>query len=48
MRRLMMYLTSNKFIKPNIIKNERGTWIETFQLYKKAMKVIEGDKKIMI
>ena len=47
-RRLMVYLTSNKFIKPNIIKNERGTWIETFKLYKKSLKVIKGDKQIMI
>ena len=48
MRRLMTYLTSNKYIKPNIIKNEKGTWIETFQLYKKALKVIEGNRKIMV
>ena len=48
MRRLLTYLTSYKYIKPNIIKNEKGTWIETFQLYKKAMKVIEGNRKIMV
>ena len=48
MRRLMMYLTSNKYIKPNIIKNERGTWIETFKLYKKSIKVIEGNKVILV
>jgi bloom syndrome protein len=48
MRRLIMYLISNKFMKPNVIKNEKGTWIETFRLYKKSMKVIEGSKKIII
>ena len=48
MRRLMMYLTSNKYIKPNIIKNQKGTWIETFKLYKKSMKVIGGEKKIKV
>jgi len=48
MRRLMSYLVSNKFIKPNIMKTYRGMWIETYQLYKKAMKVINDEKKIKI
>ena len=48
MRRLMSYLVSNKFIKPNIMKTYRGMWIETYQLYKKAMKVINNEKKIKI
>ena len=48
MRRLIMYLLSNKYIKTNILKNPKGTWIEALQLYKKAMKVLNEDKKILI
>ena len=48
MRRLIMYLLSNKYIKTNILKNPKGTWIEALQLYKKAMKVLNEGKKILI
>ena len=48
MRRLMSYLVYNKYIKPQIIKNQKGTWIEAYQLYKKAIKVINDEKKILI
>ena len=40
--------TDNKLIKPNIMKTYKGMWIETYQLYKKAMKVINDEKKIKI
>jgi len=48
MRRLIMYLVSNKYIKTNILKNPKGTWIEALQLYKKALKVLNEGKKILI
>ena len=48
MRRLIMYLLSNKYIKTNILKNPKGTWIEALQLYKKALKVLNEGKKILI
>ena len=48
MRRLIMYLVSNKYIKTNILKNPKGTWIESLQLYKKALKVLNEKKKILI
>ena len=51
MKRILLYLVSNKYINMDIIKIGRGfqsTYKEKLTLYKKTKKIIDGEKKIKI
>ena len=50
-RRIITYLIVNKYINVKIIKNGNRynqQWLEEYSLFKKSLKILEGDKKIKI